>query len=162
MCWKNNRNFLKSPFAKIISLFCVFMYLSLSEEGGDCDRSCDNIDSRVDDPQSRGRRKRYVSWQTSLQMSNTVNTTRRKRDVTRPLFPSDRGPIEFTDTSGNLIQLNRDLEKPSKQKRKGSHYKDLKSIIASDGSKIMKFKNGRPLEHKDSHGLWVINNTNVF
>ena len=54
------------------------------------------------------------------------NSSRIKRAVTRSLFPSDKGPIEFLDATGNLIQLERELEKPRKYNEVLFHHDDMK------------------------------------
>ena len=92
----------------------IFYY---SENDVDCDRSC--LTS------AEGRRKRSLEFGTSFSLM-ADDRSRAKRAVTRSLFPSDRGPIEFLDATGNLIQLERELQKPRKYNRGSHHHKDLK------------------------------------
>ena len=83
----------------------------------DCDRSC-----LTDQTQ---RRKRSLDFGTSFSLM-VDNSRRIKRAVTRSLFPSDKGPIEFLDATGNLIQLERELEKPRKYNEVLFHHDDMK------------------------------------
>ncbi len=78
---------------------CHVLCLS-SEDDQDCDRSCELPDF------SRGKR--------SVDSSLASGKKRRRRTITRTLYDSDRGPIEFLDGAGNLIQLERELQKPSR------------------------------------------------
>ena len=108
----------------------IFYY---SENDVDCDRSC--LTS------AEGRRKRALDFGTSFSLM-ADNRSRTKRAVTRSLFPSDRGPIEFLDATGNLIQLERELQKPREYNKVSHHHKDLKKK-PDDTISIQKCSNNR-------------------